>query len=145
MNIFFKLTSFLLVVLLIADVFGVRADAKHRKKSKDLIDPYNLKADMKKKEPEKEKSEEEEKERREEFEKIKKRKKNLHKKKKKNHKKTVHCAPTHHKTIYHNRTNLKLVFRKVLPPGVNRSKNNVVFEFNDYEEGKKCRCVCRMR
>lgn len=40
---------------------------------------------------------------------------------------------------------LKMVFRKVLPVGMRRPRNNVVFEYDDPEEGKTCRCICQMR
>ena len=46
---------------------------------------------------------------------------------------------------YHNKTNLKLVYKSVLPPGMKRPEDNVVFEYTDNEEGKTCRCICRMK
>lgn len=47
--------------------------------------------------------------------------------------------------LYKKRANLKLVYKSVMPPGQKRPENNVVFEFTDNEEGKTCRCVCRMK
>lgn len=49
-----------------------------------------------------------------------------------------------YKQTYHNRNNLKLVYQSVLPPGMKRSDDNVIFEYTDNEAGKTCRCICRM-
>lgn len=46
---------------------------------------------------------------------------------------------------FHNKTNLKLVYKSVIPPGMKRPNDAVVFQYTDNEEGKKCRCVCRMK
>lgn len=137
MNTFLKISSSLLAVLFIADVFGRRVDVQ----SDDLINSNKAKEDLEVKELKNslldsfELSEKKEEKIEIEIE------NDAKKRRKKNHKKKKPI----HKTVYHNKTNLKLVYRKVLPPGMERSKKNVVFEFDDYEEGKKCRCICRMR
>jgi FtsZ-interacting cell division protein ZipA len=46
---------------------------------------------------------------------------------------------------YHKKTNLKLVYKTLLPPGLRRPENNIVFEFTDNEDGKTCRCICRTK
>lgn len=46
---------------------------------------------------------------------------------------------------FHNKTNLKLVYKSVLPIGMKRPADNVIFEYTDNEEGKTCRCICRMK
>jgi len=51
----------------------------------------------------------------------------------------------HHNKRYHNKTNLKLVYKSVLPVGMKRPDDNVIFEYTDNEEGKTCRCICRMK
>ena len=43
------------------------------------------------------------------------------------------------------KTNLRLVYKSVLPPGQMRPKDNLVFQYTDNEEGKTCRCICRIR
>lgn len=50
-----------------------------------------------------------------------------------------------YKKKYHNKTNLKLVYKSVLPVGMKRPDDNVIFEYTDNEEGKTCRCICRMK
>lgn len=45
---------------------------------------------------------------------------------------------------YQQASNLRLVYQTVLPMGLARSSRNVVFEYDDEEAGKKCRCICRM-
>ena len=57
----------------------------------------------------------------------------------------VEAIKKHHKRIFHNRTNLKLVYKSVLPMGMKRPDDNVIFEYTDNEEGKTCRCICRMK
>lgn len=47
--------------------------------------------------------------------------------------------------LFNKKANLKMVYKSVLPMGLDRPENNVVFEFTDNEEGKTCMCVCRIR
>ena len=58
---------------------------------------------------------------------------------------TTTIIPTATMMFNTNAANLQMVYKSVLPPGLNRPKNNVVFEYNDEEEGKTCRCVCRIK
>lgn len=40
---------------------------------------------------------------------------------------------------------LKMVFKSVIPAAANRASKNVVFQYDDDEDNKTCRCVCRIR
>ena len=42
-------------------------------------------------------------------------------------------------------SNLRLVYKSVLPAGQIRPKDNFIFQYTDNEEGKTCRCICRIR
>lgn len=136
MKILIKMTGYLMAGLIVINLFGGVVDAKDRSDTDNLI---NLKKKVEKINTIKNISKTGSIQDSLEISKKLNFKMEIEKKKKKN------CKKKHlHKSTYHNKSNLKLVFRKVLPPGLKRSKDSVVFEFVDYEEEKKCRCICRI-